>query len=287
MHVVPEIGEEVIVSFENGNAEKPVSLGAVFNGKEKSGYHTKDNSFKVLKTAGGHYLEFEEFKNITLADVKGNMFHIDSEGSSINITALETINIKCKNFNLEAEETIQTRAGKDINTRAEENITQDSGNKTLITADENVELSARKFLDLYGRQQLTGYTDGSTEWGAKQQMHVYGGNSLITALNSIDYKAPNMNRLPEEGEFLYTKEEKIIDAEWTDEEGKNEISELGKDEKAGIRVQTRNIEEGKAIKIEVEELDEEGNTNIVKYQGIVDAEGQAVLSKIYSFEKEN
>ncbi|WP_221411141.1 phage baseplate assembly protein V, partial [Apibacter sp. B3924] len=32
MHIVPEIGEEVIVSFENGNAEKPVSLGAMFNG---------------------------------------------------------------------------------------------------------------------------------------------------------------------------------------------------------------------------------------------------------------
>jgi type VI secretion system secreted protein VgrG len=31
-HVLPEIGEEVIVGFENGNAEKPFVLGAMFHG---------------------------------------------------------------------------------------------------------------------------------------------------------------------------------------------------------------------------------------------------------------
>ena len=129
-HFLPEVGEEVMVSFEGGNAEKPFVLGSHYNGNEKSGYTTENNDLKVIKTRSGHYLEFEELKNITLADAKGNKFHIDSEGSNINITALETINIKCKNFNLDVAENIKTKAGQDIETGAGKDIKPRQG-KTL------------------------------------------------------------------------------------------------------------------------------------------------------------
>ncbi len=40
MYLIPEIGEEVLVAFEAGNAEKPYVLGAMYNGSESSGYAT-------------------------------------------------------------------------------------------------------------------------------------------------------------------------------------------------------------------------------------------------------
>ncbi|HEX8576538.1 MAG TPA: phage baseplate assembly protein V [Flavobacterium sp.] len=73
-YFIPEIGEEVLVGFEGGNAEKPYIIGTQYNGKQSSGYATADNSFKVIKTQTGHYLEFEELKGIKLADKKGNIF---------------------------------------------------------------------------------------------------------------------------------------------------------------------------------------------------------------------
>jgi type VI secretion system secreted protein VgrG len=38
MYFIPEIGEEVLVGFESGNAEKPYVLGAMYNGNESSSY---------------------------------------------------------------------------------------------------------------------------------------------------------------------------------------------------------------------------------------------------------
>jgi hypothetical protein len=77
----------------------------------------------VIKTQTGHYLEFEELKGIKLADKKGNIFHIDSTADTINIEALQTINLKAPNINLIATQNITTNAGMDIEEVA-------GGNKT-------------------------------------------------------------------------------------------------------------------------------------------------------------
>jgi type VI secretion system secreted protein VgrG len=144
-YIIPEIGDEVMVNFEGGNADRPYVSGSHYNGKDKSGYATAGNDFKVIKNRSGQYLEFEELKNITLADKKGNKFHIDSEGSNINITALETINIKCKNFNIDAGENITTTAGKDTTIHANNDIVQTAGHDiTQVATGEFIEQSNNK-----------------------------------------------------------------------------------------------------------------------------------------------
>ncbi|MGH1517852.1 hypothetical protein [Chryseobacterium sp. JK1] len=45
-------------------------------------------------------------------------------------------------------------------------------------------------------------------------MHVYGANSLLTAKDKIEYKAPQMNKLPQNGEFEYTREKQIASIYW-------------------------------------------------------------------------
>jgi uncharacterized protein involved in type VI secretion and phage assembly len=117
-YFIPEIGEEVMVGFEGGNADKPYVIGTHYNGTQSSGYATADNSFKVIKTQTGHYLEFEELKGIKLADKKGNIFHIDSTADTLNIEALQTINLKAPNINLIATQNITTNAGMNISETA-------------------------------------------------------------------------------------------------------------------------------------------------------------------------
>ncbi|EKT3967330.1 type IV secretion protein Rhs, partial [Flavobacterium psychrophilum] len=114
MYWTPEIGDEVVVDFVGGSAERPYVVGSHYNGKNKSGYANEGNDFKVIKTRSGHYLEFEELKNIKLADKKGNIFHIDSSSDTLNITALKTINLTAQNINLIATENVTTTAGMNI-----------------------------------------------------------------------------------------------------------------------------------------------------------------------------
>lgn len=46
MYVMPEIGDEVIVDFEGGNAEKPIVVGSVYNGNHDDNWHPYDNNPK-------------------------------------------------------------------------------------------------------------------------------------------------------------------------------------------------------------------------------------------------
>lgn len=92
MHVVPEIGEEVIVSFENGNAEKPVSLGAMFNGQGKSGHGGAGNYVKGLQTPTGNKIQFnDEEGSALLTDNGGVNMKFDGNGNAVTAAQNSTL----------------------------------------------------------------------------------------------------------------------------------------------------------------------------------------------------
>jgi len=134
-YFVPEIGEEVLVDFEGGNAERPFVLGAHYNGEAKSGYHNADNRVKAIHTKSGHKLVFTEDESILLSDKNGNTLRFDTQGKNIEISAPETISIRCKNFELNASQNIKTEAGQDHI----ETITKDK--RTTISQNFSVEVT--------------------------------------------------------------------------------------------------------------------------------------------------
>jgi len=70
--------------------------------------------------------------------------------------------LKSKAYNLKIN-----KIGKNIKTTAKEEISQDSCKKAIISSGDNTENSARKDLDLYGKKNLIGFTDGKTEFCGK------------------------------------------------------------------------------------------------------------------------
>ena len=298
-YFIPEIGEEVLVGFEGGNAEKPYIIGAQYNGKQTSGFHTPGNDLKVIKTKSGHTILLDDSKDkmsITILDQSGNTIYLDTVKKSITIQAPETINIICKNLNIDVKENMKTNVGhnqentigKNIKTVAKEEISQDSGKKTNIASGDNTEIAAGKDLDLYGKKKLIGFTDGKTEFGAKEQMHVYGMTSLITAKDKIEYKAPSMNKLAESGKFKYDKEKQIINVKWMDAEMQDKIRSVSYGKKVSLLVQTRNYEEGETITLVVDEVDGKDVKDGVKeltLTGTVNAEGFAILKEEVAIEK--
>ena len=279
-YFIPEIGEEVMVDFENGNAERPFVLGAHYNGAAKSGYkpttkaiHTQSGTKILLNDAEG---------SVRIEDASGNIYQMDGNG---------TIEVKApKNIIFTAGEDLKFSAGRNMTTNVANNLTtnvgneiiQDSGRKTTFSSGTDIQVAALRDIDIYGKEKLIGYTDGKTELGAKERMHIYGTNSLITAQDKIEYKAPKMNKLPEQGEFRYDKEKHILSAEWINNDIEQIIDTAYIGEKVSLLVKTRNYEEGETISITIKEKDgkdvADGNKELV-LTGTVDKEGYAVLKK--------
>ena len=97
-YFIPEVGEEVMVDFENGNAERPFVLGAHYNGAAKSGYnpttkaiHTKSGTKILLNDAEG---------SVRIEDASHNIYEMDGKGN-INLYAPNNIRMNAgKNFDL-------------------------------------------------------------------------------------------------------------------------------------------------------------------------------------------
>ncbi|PQL92582.1 phage baseplate assembly protein V, partial [Apibacter adventoris] len=136
MHVVPEIGEEVIVSFENGNAEKPVSLGAMFNGKGKSGHGGKGNYMKGLQTAAGNKLQFNDKEgSALLTDNGGANMKFDGTGNATtNANKIHAVNAGTNANTSVGEDASTLKMDKDGNITLEgnTNITLKVGGNTIV-----------------------------------------------------------------------------------------------------------------------------------------------------------
>lgn len=114
----PEIGEEVQIGFEGGNAECPYISGTYYNGQEKPDFFDPQNLIKGLKMRFGQMLKFIEKVGIILSDPSGNEIHLDEENKNINATTPETFTIKAKNIVFEATESIMFSAGTNISETA-------------------------------------------------------------------------------------------------------------------------------------------------------------------------
>ncbi|MFZ1306229.1 MAG: phage baseplate assembly protein V [Ferruginibacter sp.] len=69
MRFLPEIDEEVLVGFQDNNAERPFVMGAVHTEQHKSGNDHKANNLKVLGTKTGRRIEIDDDKGyMSLAD---------------------------------------------------------------------------------------------------------------------------------------------------------------------------------------------------------------------------
>ena len=163
---IPEVGDHVMLGFRYNDPNRPYVLGSLFNGQTGRGGGA-NNDFRTLTDPSGHYLEFERLNNITLADKKGNKFHIDSVGDALNITALKKINL----------------FAEDITLNATNNIELNSGNNLEINVSKNMIMNVMTQLFVFTpalKQVVSGF------------MSLFSGKALINSSNAINIEAKEL-----------------------------------------------------------------------------------------------
>lgn len=145
---IPEVDDQVMIAFRYNDPSRPFVLGSLFHGINGAGGKT-DNNFKTIKTKSGHTLEFNDTQgqeSITITDKNNNVITLDTNASSITISAPESISITAKNIDLTAKENISMTAGADISYSAKENITSSAGENITEHAGKDASLAAKNII---------------------------------------------------------------------------------------------------------------------------------------------
>ena len=148
---IPEIGEEVMVDFEGGNAERPYVKGTIYNGIDNVDIkwipgHNGDNKIKAIRTRNGHTIEIHDEGNdgyIRIYDNKKENY-ILTFSTDQKLIKLEST----RNIELYAKNDIIMHAGHDINATADHDV--------IITASHDMERVAGNDIREYaGRDRDT------------------------------------------------------------------------------------------------------------------------------------
>lgn len=135
----PEVDDEVLVAFEDGDIDYPYIIGALWNGKDKPPEKNSDgkNNIKMIKTRSGHTIKLNDKdgeEKIEIIDKTGeNKICIDSSTKKISIecggdlelsAAKGKVVIKAKEIEIKSTSSakIEASAGMDLKSSATMNI---------------------------------------------------------------------------------------------------------------------------------------------------------------------
>ncbi|MDV6167379.1 phage baseplate assembly protein V [Flavobacterium sp. DG1-102-2] len=194
-YFIPEEGEEVLVGFEGGNAEKPFVLGAMYNGAATSNYHTVGNDQKAIHTRSGTKIVFNDSAgSVFIEDPSGNTWLMDGQGNiSVNapknfsITAGDNVNIRAgKNVSVSAAVNMDSSAGDTITVVAGKDIMQTATGDIIETSDNRMETVDKDFF----RQ-----ADNSSEMASEAKMFSEKENMTMQSGKTVEFNSAEKSKL--------------------------------------------------------------------------------------------
>lgn len=172
-YFLPEIDDEVLVAFENGDVHRPFVIGALWNGTQKPPQTNDDgkNDIREIRSRSDHTIAFDDADDgsITIRTTDGNEIVIDDSGTS------ETIRI--------------------CDEKADNSITLDSESGTVeINAKSELSLSASTIsldgnsIELSGTKGLTISGNGPIDVDSKAKLSLSGSMIDIDGTGMVKIK---------------------------------------------------------------------------------------------------
>ncbi len=141
-HFIPEIGEEVLIGFDGGNAERPFVLGSFYNGRANAkNWNSGKNDIKAIRTRSGHTIELNDKEGsefITITDKNKNIINIDTAKNNITITALEKMTLNAKNFEMNVTEDALFNIGQNTQLITKNNLDITTSGNTTNTVEKDM-----------------------------------------------------------------------------------------------------------------------------------------------------
>lgn len=157
---IPRIGHEVIVSFLDGDPDRPIVTGTVYNGANKPVYSSKTQSgIKTRSTKGGTPANFNELR---FEDLKGS--------EQIFIHAEKNLDTEVENDETHTVDHDRTKTvkhdenssiGNDRNKTVGNNQTETIGKNKTISVGENHDETIGKNMTVYVAADLKESVDGN------------------------------------------------------------------------------------------------------------------------------
>ncbi|GET47153.1 phage baseplate assembly protein V [Capnocytophaga felis] len=144
---IPELGDQVMVSFEQGDPHRPYVSGSMFHGKNASGV---SNNVRSITTKSGSTITFDDTKDaekITIKDRDGSVITFDTEQKSLLVQSVETMEFSAKNIKLNAEENVEITTQKDVFIN--------SKSKTVLNSESDMELLSKTSVRLQSEEEMT------------------------------------------------------------------------------------------------------------------------------------
>lgn len=223
-YCIPEIGEEVMVCFENGNAEKPYVIGTLYHGRQHpgDGWYNDGNDIKAFRTRNGHTVEVHD------AGDGGYIRIYDNEKENYVLTYStdeKLIKLESKgNIELYADNDIIMEAGNNMNIKVGNDMTVNVGNdKTVeIGNDEKVSIANDNTIDIGNSQELTVNNNQIITVENNQEVSV-NNNKDEYVTESYQVEAKNMRTDVDEKYQLITNDTEIKSDKATKIDGGNKM----------------------------------------------------------------
>lgn len=145
-YFIPQVGDEVLIAFENGNVNDPYVIGSLWNGRDLP--PTKDRyapvNQRIIQTPKGHKITFDDAKKtIEIKHADGAKLKFESEkvelvigSTSITMNKDGDIAIKSKTkITLEAE-SIDISAKSNVDIKGRSKATLDGGSYCKIAGSQ-------------------------------------------------------------------------------------------------------------------------------------------------------
>ncbi|MBD2233299.1 phage baseplate assembly protein V [Phormidium tenue] len=149
-YCLPEVGDEVLVAFDQGQAELPYILGGLWSQAQlpPETNQNDENNQRLFKSRSGLLVQLDDTKGserITVQDKNGkNKIVIDAAGNEITITSEGDLTLQAQgNITLKSAKGDIALEGKNVTVKAKENYQLEVQQNCEISAKNNVEIKAQ------------------------------------------------------------------------------------------------------------------------------------------------
>ena len=204
MYFIPELEEEVLIGFENGDPDRPFVMGSLYHGKNMpEDFKESKNLIKAIRTQSNNEIQLydEQGKESILIFNRDNQNEIIltlDEGGKIRIKTDNLLEMVAKDITMSASNDFDITVGNNMTIEVGKNLdvtvgkdkTEKIGGKETVEVAKNRDVTAGKKI-IYASGTVTEFSSGTktiVTAGTKLEL-ASGANTTIEATGNLSVKA--------------------------------------------------------------------------------------------------